>query len=110
MRRCMKKPRSLKLRRYTARLICLNEYLASFPGTAMAQKMGVTELNEIILNSISNIWSKQAYVQGFDFETISLKRVVNMFEHKEISESIYEGVLTTSYKNYSIRSQLYWTQ
>ena len=52
MRCCMKNPRSLKVRRYDARFIDLNEYLASFPGATMAEKMGVTELNENILNSI----------------------------------------------------------
>ena len=45
--------------------IDLNEYLASFPGTALTDKISVTELNEIRLNSMPNIWSKQAYVKGF---------------------------------------------
>ena len=63
----------------------------------MTDKMGGTELNEILLNSIPNSWSKQAYVQGFNCETISFKRSVNMFERMEISESIYEGVLKSSY-------------
>ena len=27
------------------------------------------------------IWSKQAYIQGFDYESISFKKDVNMFEH-----------------------------
>ena len=48
--------------------------------------MGVTEMNEIILNSMPNICSKQAYFQGFDCKSISLKRSVNMFERMEIAE------------------------
>ena len=52
MSRCMKNPLRLKVRRYDARFIDLNEYLASFPGATMAEKMGVTELNENLLNSI----------------------------------------------------------
>ena len=71
MRRCMKNPRRLKVRRYAACLVDLNEYLASFPVATMADNMGVTELNEILLNIIPNNWSKQYYVQGFDCETIS---------------------------------------
>ena len=63
----------------------------------MTDKMGGTELNEILLNSIPNSWSKQAYVQGFNCETISFKKSVNLFERMEISESIYEGVLKSSY-------------
>ena len=56
--------------RYAAHLIDSHEYLASFPGATMADKTDVTELNEILLNSIPNSWSEQAYIQGFDCETI----------------------------------------
>ena len=56
-----------------------------------------TELNEIVLNSMPNIWISQACVQGFDYETITLKSVI-MFERMEIAEYIYEGVVETSYK------------
>ena len=98
MFRCMKNPRILKVRLYDARLIDLNEYLASFPGATMAEKNGVTELNEILLNSMPNSWPKQAYVQGFYFETIYFKKAVNMFERMEIGKSIYEVVVTPSYK------------
>ena len=34
-------------------------------------------------------WSKQAYVQGFDGESILLKKEVKKFERMEIAESIY---------------------
>ena len=40
-----------------------------------------------------NIWSKQAYVQGFDFESILFKKYVNTFEQMEIAEFIYKGVV-----------------
>ena len=39
----------------------------------MADKIGDTKLNEIIKNSIPNSCSKQAYVQGFDWESILFK-------------------------------------
>ena len=64
MRLCMKKTRSLRVRRYASHLIDLNEYLASFTGATMDDSMGVTESNKILLNSMSNRWSKQAYVQS----------------------------------------------
>ena len=95
----MKKTNSLKVRRYAARLIDLNEYLASFTRATIADKIGVTELNEIILNSMPNSRSKQAYVQVCDCESISFLKAVNMFERMEIAESIYEGVVAPSYKN-----------
>ena len=94
---CIKNPCSLKLRRYAARLIDLNEYLASFPQAIMVDKMGVTKLNGIILTNMKNICLKQAYVQGFECGNISFKKAVSMFESMEISESIYECVVTPYY-------------
>ena len=85
----MKKPRSLKVRRYAARLIDMNEYLDSFSGATLSDKIDVTDLDDIILNRMPNIWSKQAYVQGFDCKSISFKKYVNMFERMEISKYIY---------------------
>ena len=73
MRRFLKNPHILKLRRYAVCLIDLNQYLALFPEATISDNMGVTELNEILSNSMPNSWSKKAYVQGFDCETIPLK-------------------------------------
>ena len=98
MHLCIKNPCSLKVRRYAARFIDLHEYLASFPGSTTSDRMGVTELNDILLNIISNICSNFFYVQGFDYDFFSFQRAVNMFERMEIAESIYECVVTPSYK------------
>ena len=46
--------RSLKVRRYAAHLIDLNENLDSFPGETIADKIDVTELHDIILDSTPN--------------------------------------------------------
>ena len=43
MHRGMEKPRCLKVRRYTARLIDLNEYLDLLPGATLSDKIGVTD-------------------------------------------------------------------
>ena len=51
------KPCSLKVRRHATRLIDLNEYLSSFPGATFDDKIYVTKTNEILLNSMPNIWS-----------------------------------------------------
>ena len=74
-------------------LVDLNEYLAVFPGAKISDKMFMTELNEILLNSIPNSWNNQAYVKEFDCESITFKASVNMFERMEISEYIYEVVV-----------------
>ena len=62
MRPWTKKLYSLKVRRYALYLIDLNDYLDSFPGAKFSDKIGVTELNKILVNIMPNIWSKQAYV------------------------------------------------
>ena len=98
MRRIMKNAQP-KVRRYVARLIDMNEYLASFPVVNLADKTYVTELNDIILNIVPNSWSKQAYVQGFYCEYILFNKAVNIFKRIEIAEYIFEGVVEPSYKN-----------
>ena len=74
------KPRALTARRYAASLIGLNYYLVSFQGATFNDKIGVAELEKILLNSMLNIWSRQAYAQGFDCESITFKKYINMFE------------------------------
>ena len=72
------KPLSLTVRRYMAHLIYLNEYLGSFSGADFTDKIGVTELNDILLNSMPNSCSKQACVQGFDCDSITFNKYVNI--------------------------------
>ena len=85
----MKKLCRLKVRKYAERSVYLNQYFASLLEATLADKIDVNELNEIILNIMHNIWSKQVCVQGFDWKSILFEQYVNMFEHIEISESIY---------------------
>ena len=46
-----------------ARLIDLNEYLASIPRETLAETFELPELNAILLNNMPNSWSKQAYLR-----------------------------------------------
>ena len=92
----MKNPRSLNVRRYEARFIDMNEYLASFPGENTSDKICVTK---IFFKSMHNSWSMHVHVQGFDCESIFFKKTVNMFKSMEIAEIIYEGVVAYSLKN-----------
>ena len=75
MRRGMRESHELELRCYAYYIIYINYYLASFPWEKSIDKIGDTELNEIVYNSMPNIWIKQAYVQVFDFKTINFKRL-----------------------------------
>ena len=76
----------------------------------MADKINVVEINNILLNSMPNSWCKQASVLRFYCESTLILKYVNMFQRMEIAESIYEGVVTPSYKKYSGRCQLYGIQ
>ena len=75
----MNNPCDLKVRRYTDCMIDLNENLYVFPRAKARDKTCEVELNAISLNITPNIWNRQAYVQGFDCETIT-KKLINMFE------------------------------
>ena len=61
-------------------MVELDEYLAVLPGAKATDKICATELNEMFLNSMTNRWIKQVYVQGSDCESITFKADVNMFE------------------------------
>ena len=76
MRRGMKKKHALTVRRYAARLIDLNEYLASFLGANLNDNTGAEELNKIPPNSMHNSWYIQAYVQSFDCEYINFIKLL----------------------------------
>ena len=48
--------------------------------STLTDKISVTRINEILLNSMPNSWSKYTYMQGFGCESINFKKAVNMFE------------------------------
>ena len=76
MSRVMRKSRELKLRRYAAILVNLNEYFSALLGEKASDKIGETDINEIIFYSMPNEWSKQVYVKGFDCKTITFKNML----------------------------------
>ena len=67
-------------------------------GFRYVRQMCEVKINEVILHNIPNGWSKQAFLQEFDFEAMIFKQSVNMFEHMDISETIYGGVVDNSTK------------
>ena len=75
MRRRIEKPRGLEVRRQSDHKIDLHNYLSVLSGSKEGDKICETELNGILLNCMPNIWIRQAYVQGFDCETITLKQI-----------------------------------
>ena len=71
MRHGMRRPHGVKVRCYADHLIDHDKYLALFPGATLTVKIGMTELNEILLNSMPNSCNKQVHVQVFDCESIT---------------------------------------
>ena len=59
---CMKKLHRLKVRRYAERLIGLNKNLASFLGFTIADKIGISELNEINLNNSNKYYNMKNFL------------------------------------------------
>ena len=66
MYREMKNPHGLKFRYYTDHMIDLKNYFSVLPVTKAGDKICETDLNEILLNRMSIIWSRQAYIDGFE--------------------------------------------
>ena len=62
--------------------------MSAFPRVNSNDNIGDMELNKIFLNSIPNLWGKQAYVHGFGCKILILKSI-NIFECMEIDETIY---------------------
>ena len=92
MRRAMRKSRYLTFKRFNAQLTKLNNYPPLFHGSSAYEKMDPRELNDTLLHAVPNGWTKQAYLQGWEFEGKSYKDTCNFFERMEIAEQVYEGV------------------
>ena len=85
MRRGMRKPWELHLKRFNAWLIELNNYLILFPTSRSPKKIPSKELNKIPLHDVPNRWATKACIQGWDFEGKSYKETYKIFEWMEIA-------------------------
>ena len=52
-------------------MIDLNEYFYALPGAKSCDRTGETYLNEILLNSMPNGWSRQGCAQALNCEYIT---------------------------------------
>ena len=81
----------MKVRRYDDRMIDPNDYLDESPRTKASYNNVEVVLEKHILNSMPNRCSKQAYVQGFDFETITFKNMskcLNTWKLRKLSMTL----------------------
>ena len=70
----------------------MDNFLPLFPESDVSKKMEPEYLNEIILHAVLNAWTKQSYLQGWDFELKTYKETCAMFEQMEVSKQFYKGV------------------
>ena len=88
MRRAMRKSWSMNFKRFAARLTEINNFLPLLPWSDASNKMEMEELNEILLHEVPNGWSKQSYLQGWDFELNTYRETCSIFDHMEVDEQV----------------------
>ena len=91
MRRYLKKPRALPIKRLVALLTELNNYQLLFPESNTSNNMEEGEINEIILHTIPDSWAQTTYLQGWNFKSRGYWDTHEMFEHMETAEQVYKG-------------------
>ena len=82
----MRNTYTLEISLYDLWLVNLNDYLTAFLVLDATNSMGNGELKKNLFHSMPNIWAKQVFLQGFDFEAIPFKKETNMFKHMAIME------------------------
>ena len=75
------------------RIIYQNKYTFVFMHFSVARKNIGLDINEILFHSILHGQDKQECLQGFYFEDVHFFKLVNMFEHTYMAESIHEGIV-----------------
>ena len=94
----MRNTLELKVICYVAFIIEINEYFATLPGVKASYKIGDMGLNDIILNSMSNGWSKKVYVQIFDCEYIPFKNLSICLKAWKLRNLSMKGLVEPSHK------------
>ena len=87
----MRKPRDIIFKIFTARLTEINNFLPIFPVLDATKNIPPKEINEILIYALPNSWSKQAYLQGWDFKMKTFRETCAIFDLMEISEQVYKG-------------------
>ena len=80
MHLAMHKPRELPFKWFVAHFTELDNYLPLFTGLSASKNIPPEELNNILLHTIPNDWKKQAYLQGWDFDTKVYKATCDLFK------------------------------
>ena len=68
----------LNIQNYAEWLYNMKKRLSLLPGGEKSKKTGKDEINNTILNIPPNIWDKQAYLQGFNFNADTYQMATNI--------------------------------
>ena len=85
MYRHLRKPKKMKVRTFTTKLIQLNNYLTYFPLDhieQMATALPDDEVKEILYQAMPNSWSKKITEQSYNYVERSIQEILGFFETK----------------------------
>ena len=84
LRRHLKKPKDMKVRKFATRIVELNSCFAHFPSATGEnwESLHEDEVIEIIYHSLPSSWRKQIILQGFYFVEQTIDSMVNFLEER----------------------------
>ena len=91
MRRYMKKPISLTVRQYTARVMEIVSKFHRYPGYKPAHEVPEDEVTDMIVSGCPHSWEKAMILQGFDVVSQPIDKLVEFLERLETTEAMYEA-------------------
>lgn len=95
MRRDLRKPRSMKIREFRARLHELNEYLALFPG---GTSLAGDEIKDILEFASPHVWRTKMLEQGFNPLDHTTNEYVDFCERLETAEMLSQHMAANQKK------------
>ena len=76
---------------FDVRLTNINSYLHLLSGSEKINNLNEADLNKILIHAVPNGWAKHSYLQGWYFESNTIKETCDMLEIMDIPEKVYKG-------------------
>jgi len=94
LRRYLKKPTDMKVRKFVTRIVELNSIFVYFPSetSAYCESLQDDEVKDIIYHSLPSSWRKQIILQRFNYVEQTIDSIVSFLEERvETWEPTYPG-------------------
>ena len=88
MRRQMRKPQSMKVRDFVARVQEINNCLSQFPPFGDAQTLPEDEILDILESAVPNSWQREFVKTGYDPMENDVKEFIDRSERLELTEQL----------------------